>query len=422
MFDGVMLDVAIGLLLVFLVSSLIASAAVEAIGGFFHRRAKHLWDTLDLLLGNTSVDDGERSLVDELYRTPFITGLVRPTARARFDPASGEQRNGKVPLRAAPPQALANAAVVDTRATDAQQQLRRYYGPIHIDPHEFTNGLLAALRPEGKLDQSLAVLRAIRAQLDDQSGTDIAIGDVDELLDELRSAATSIRAGEVTDAIDALRSGGERVDIDNVRDVVADAEAALLGFFTGDPTREQLVAALDVVPRDLRVKLLAVLDEAGDEIVSIRAGIEKWYERTMDAASTWYRKQTRWFLFVAGLVMAVSMNIDAVGAATTLYRDETTREAVVALAYQVNDVTCVEDVDAADGDTAAPPDLDCVRDSVGGSLPLPVGWDEVDTSATGWVLRVIGWILVAGAVTVGAPFWFDLLGRALRHRSRDSKG
>ncbi len=418
MFDGVMIDVAIGLLLLFLVSSLVASAVVEAVGGFLHRRSKHLWDTLDLLLGNTSTEQGERrSLVDELYKTPFITGLVRPTDRAHFDPATGEQRKrSKPPLRAAPPGAGGAGAIVETRVADAEQQLRRYYGPIHIDGRDFANGLLAVLRPEGKLDQALGTLRELRDEVDRQTGTDIALDDVDGLLGTLRELAASVRAGAVTDAIDAIRREGARVDVDNVRAVIADAESALVGFYTGDPSRADLVTALEQVPHDMRVKLLAVVDEAGEGIVSIRHGIEQWYERSMAAASSWYRKQTRWFLFLAGLVMAVLLNVDAIGAARTWYRDDTARESVVALAFQVNDVAC-GDPDA-DGETIAAPDLDCVRDSVGESIVLPIGWDDVDTSADAWVLRALGWLFVAGAVTVGAPFWFDLLGRALRHRSR----
>ena len=66
--NGAILDVAIGMLLLFLVASLVASAIVEAIGGFLHRRSKHLWDTLDLLLGNTSsVDGGTQSIVERIY-------------------------------------------------------------------------------------------------------------------------------------------------------------------------------------------------------------------------------------------------------------------------------------------------------------------------------------------------------------------
>ena len=60
----------------------------------------------------------------------------------------------------------------------------------------------------------------------------------------------------------------------------------------------------------------------------------------MAAASAWYRKQTRWFLFLAGIVLAGALNVDALHAATTLYRDDQARAAVVSLAERVSEVTC----------------------------------------------------------------------------------
>lgn len=414
MFDGAILDVAIGMLLLLLVTSLVASAVVEVVAGFLHRRSKHLWDTLDLLLGNTSPSaGGARSIVDELYQQPFITGLVRPTDRMMFDPASTETPK-RLPRRAAPPKQVRQRALVATRAIRPEELRRRFYGPIHLDSKEFTNALLAVLRPRGELDRALTTLDAIRVQLaDHESGTDLALADVRGLLDELSAAAESLQARDVVQAIDQVRGAGDTVSVEQLTGVVRDAESAVIGLFTGDPTRSEIVAALGSVPKDLRFKLLAVLTEAGEDITDIRAGVENWYDRTMAAASSWYRKQTRWFLFLAGVVIAVSLNVDGVHAVSTLYRDESTRSALVALAGDVSQIEC-------EGSTAAETriDPDCIRDAVGGSLPFPVGWDDIDTSMGGWALRALGWILIAGSVTVGAPFWFDLLGRALKTRQK----
>jgi hypothetical protein len=440
MFDSALLDVAIGMLLLFLVASLIASAVVEVIGGFLHRRAKHLWDTLDLLLGNTSTTTGGvRSIVDELYKQPFITGLVRPTDRVMFDPASTEEPK-RVPLRASPPKRVRQRALVATRALEPAELRRRFYGPIHLDSREFTNALLALMRPQGRLDQALDALRMVREQIaETPSDTDIALADVEVSLTELETAARELRAADIADAIDAIKQAGAAVDSERLKSLLSDAESALIGLFTGDPTREEILAAIGLVPKDLRKKLLAVLSEAGESITEIRAGVEDWYDRNMEAASSWYRKQTRWFLFLAGLVMAISLNVDAVHATSTLYRDESTRMALVGLAEQVSQVDCAATADGSadaasdtetetdtetatedetDGDTASAVDLDCVRDAVGGSLPFPVGWSDVDTSARGWGLRALGWVFIAGSVTLGAPFWFDLLGRALRLRKK----
>lgn len=309
-----MLDVAIGILLLFLVSSLLASAVVETVGGFLHRRSKNLWDTIDLMLGRAELgDDGER-LVDLLYRQPFVTALVRPTDRRYYEGPGG------APVR---------GAVAGGGELDDAQRKRRFYGPQHLPARDFADSLIEVLRPGGTADTA-----------------------ADDLL----------------------------TDLDRLPD--------------GTP---------------LKTQLRAVVGAAGGTLAEVRAGIEGWYEGHMTAVSAWYRRQTRWFLFAAGMLMAVVLNIDAVHAATTLYRDEEVRAAVVEAAGQVAATECDSDDDGAI--------VACVRDEVGSSVELPIGWGaDTDTSSGAWALRVVGWLGVAGSVTIGAPFWFDLLRRALALR------
>lgn len=430
MFDGAILDVVIGMLVVFLVSSLVASALVETVGGYLHRRPKHLWDTLDLLLGNTATvessdgdrDDAPTSIVEELYRQPFITGLVRPTDRLRFDPAvDGGSSRAVIPPKQLPSRAKlrGNAAGLpfgSGTVTDAALR-RRFYGPNHIDAREFTNALLGFLRPDGTLDRVRSAIDALAAAAPAGSNGDVAASSISAAVGELAVAADELRSRRLAAAVERLRAAGETIDVPTLRAAVDDARAALHDLVTGQLSTEEFAAMLDAVPDDLRAKLLAVAGRTGQEIVDLRSAIEDWYDRNMTAASAWYRKQTRYFVFIAGLVMAAVLNVDAVHAGTTLYRDESVRDAVVALAGQIGDVDCPD----GDGD-ASGLDLDCVRDEVGDSLALPVGWSDADLSTRGWGLRILGWLTIAVSVTLGAPFWFDLLRRGLAHRRATSSG
>jgi hypothetical protein len=357
-----MLDVAIGLLLLFLVTSLVASAIVEAVGGLFHRRQKHLWDTLDLLLGNTSVADEPqiKSIVNELYKQPFITGLVPPNDRVKFEPAdplgtvtadAGANEDGKAKAAAAdvlPRRAGVRSAPTQnrpkTRASTPEELKRRYYGPASIEPREFANALLSYIRG------------------DHPAGTDQA-------------------------------------------------------------------AMLSKLPKDLQAKLGVIVEAAGSTFVDLRTEVEEWFDRSMAAASAWYRKQTRWFLFLAGIALAAVLNVDAVHAAVTLYRDQEVRAAVVKIAEQVGEAECsttptttivaapATDTEASATANSGNIDIECVRGKVGDSVGIPIGWTNIDRGS-GWIARIIGWLFVGFAVTLGAPFWFDLLGRALKVRRK----
>jgi hypothetical protein len=415
--NGAILDVTIGMLLLFLVASLVASAIVEAIGGYLHRRSKHLWDTLDLLLGNTSSAHGEtQSIVARIYAEPFITGLVRPTDRLRFDPVRGGADSRapappkKLPQRARARKNMQNLPMGAAGEVPEAALRRRFYGPVDIHPREFANALLSSLRPKGSIDRALSAVKALDAAMPADTAADVALSDIAPAIEELRAAADSLKSARLGATLDRVAAAGDAIPRDELVAVVRDAEEAVRSFLSGTPTTAEVVELLDAVPADLRTKLLAVAGDVGSEFTDIRAGIEHWYERNMAAASSWYRKQTRWFLFLAGLVLAVGLNVDAVHAATTLYQDESVRDGLVAVADEVSAIDCAASEPTASS-TAI--DLDCFRDQMQDSVTFPVGWQGVDHSFGDWVLRVFGWLFVATAVTLGAPFWFDLLGRAL---------
>lgn len=424
-FDGLMLDVAIGLLLLFLVVSLMASAIVEAVGGFLHRRQKHLWDTLDLLLGTTSpLADSEQDpvkVVEDLYKTPFITGLVRPSDRTRFDPAT-HTTNSAQPTAAkrAAPRTPPLGQRPKSRATGTELD-RRFYGPAHIHATEFANALLTWIRPSGSVDKALSAVAALEPHT--ASSGDVALTEVQQSLEDLKAAATALRATDLVTAAQRILDAGAVINGDDLRNLHSDATRLFGRLGHGELTVPNVLAAVELLPHDLRTKLTAVIEAAGTSFIDMRVGIENWFDRHMEAGSAWYRKQTRWFLFVAGLALAASFNIDTIHAATTLYRDHDARAAVVGIAEKVGEASCPAKKTSGDTNaTAAVPatssglDLECVRGTVGGAVALPIGWDNFDGHAGAWTLRILGWLIVAGAVTLGSPFWFDLLRRALNVR------
>ena len=174
------------------------------------------------------------------------------------------------------------------------------------------------------------------------------------------------------------------------------------------------VAALKAKVKDLpevaRRPLLQLMSEAGGRIDALRDGIEHWFDDQMERVSGWYKRWAKKIALAVGLVVAVVLNVDTVAMATSLYRDPAVREAVVAQA----DAACAAEPSATCGD-ASVENLE--------RTGLPLGWkcrdDEGDADWTNCLdqggtqvpLRVLGWLLTIGAITLGAPFWFDSMNR-----------
>ena len=304
MLDGTMVDVAIGVIVIFLVASLIASAIVEAIGGLFHRREKHLWDSLDLLLGNTSVDDdpNARRIVGELYKTPFITGLVKPSNRPYFDSAEGSAKRAVGEERLPKPRTRAEPRTAKSRVDEDDDESinRRYYGPQAINARDFARGLIDVIRPGGDIDQALERADGLLAGVPDDDTATVAVDQLQGALAELDDVARATGSGDLSAAIESIRNAGDQIDVASLKAAVARINQTLTGL--RDLSPDSIRAGIGLLPRDLRTKLGEVVESTTDDVAAIRRNVEDWFDRNMAAASMWYRRQTRWFLFAAGLV------------------------------------------------------------------------------------------------------------------------
>jgi hypothetical protein len=145
----------------------------------------------------------------------------------------------------------------------------------------------------------------------------------------------------------------------------------------------------------------------------------------MARVSDWYKKRTRKAMAAYGLLVAAFFNVSAVVVTMDLYEDEIVRDAVVTLA----EAQVAEDAPGGGGEPCT--DRECIEANVGALLEtrLPVLWRRCEATDGGtvwcgfesggrWVATIVGWIVTAAALSMGASFWFALLRRAFRVRER----
>lgn len=173
----------------------------------------------------------------------------------------------------------------------------------------------------------------------------------------------------------------------------------------------ELARTAENVPPGLVRRMEQIRSDVGADVLSIRAGLESWFDATMGTLESQYKKWATTWLFFIGLTIAVATNASAVNVASDLWNDSTTRAAVVAAAEstvpQGQEAKAIKDVaDTTDQLTA---------------LKLPVGWGtttKADLTSVPWLLtHVVGWLLTGCLLMLGAPFWFDLLSRLVSLRN-----
>jgi hypothetical protein len=200
---------------------------------------------------------------------------------------------------------------------------------------------------------------------------------------------------------------------------------------------ELQAAAQDSVYASLRPILRLGLQNGGGALTDVQAQIEAWYNSAMDRVSGWYKRRTQAVLFVASMLLVVGLNVNTVTVVQALKQSSTLRQTVVAQAQ-------AQIKAHPDGLAVGPtPDrslgavLSAYQTTVA-PIGLPIGWNAgaeamIDPAlkaawarGTGaaWAAAFVpalqlalGWLMTALALTLGAPFWFDVLNKLVQLRS-----
>ena len=217
------------------------------------------------------------------------------------------------------------------------------------------------------------------------------------------------------------------------------------------------------LPDNVRKAYTVFEQQAAGDAAKLQASMEDWFNSSMDRVSGWYRRRTQWILIALALLIAIGVNADALRIARTLSNDASLRKGLVAMAEArarqpqgsepapaaaptANTVALTNDpaptpagspaagqlsaglasAKTGLGQDGAPDEYVAELDRIG----LPIGWPGVAANSTQGGLmsalraapgefreHCIGWLLTAIAISMGAPFWFDLLGKVVTLRS-----
>jgi len=210
------------------------------------------------------------------------------------------------------------------------------------------------------------------------------------------------------------------------------------------------------------------VDAQGD-IDKFRTHLEDWYNETMDRASGWYKQYTQVILMIIGFTLAMLFNVDTIQIVRKLEKDPKLREQLVTqadafvkahpnLVEELNHekkrnealAASLRDTTKKTGNTDSLNTiseqkyqaLKAHRDSLFGQASkllkedigkinnsLALGWGNYG-GAVGWydkvcfvvsstfcnAMKFLGLFITAIAISLGAPFWFDLLNKLVKLR------
>ena len=202
--------------------------------------------------------------------------------------------------------------------------------------------------------------------------------------------------------------------------------------------------------------------ESEGEVQKLRTLLEEWFDATMQRCSGWYKAKTQYILLFIGLVTAIVFNVDTIAITGKLQKDPALRESMVQQAdkfikdhpklydkglqkIKQTDTTKLAKTDSAlmDRGTMLIQKADSLvkTDLTKTNGLLGLGWEGFSFSKLGqsvqtasksgiwsflyfilvgiWIGlgKLIGWLVTALAISLGAPFWFDLLNKLMKLRT-----
>jgi hypothetical protein len=173
----------------------------------------------------------------------------------------------------------------------------------------------------------------------------------------------------------------------------------------GARTLADLKTGMANLPQPLQRTLTNLLDEAQHDVERLKTQIEIWFNNGMDRASGWYKRETQWIQFFLGLSLVILLNIDSVHIGRTLFAVNSPLRASL--------VESAKSFVAQPGGTNKP--MKDVVEAIS-TASLPIGWSELPRRDQ-WLTMILGWLITAFAVSLGAPFWFDLLNKFINVRA-----
>jgi hypothetical protein len=449
MFGSNLLEVAIGVVFIYLLVSLACSAANEMVEGWLKNRATDLERGIREMFGPG--DPKTPWLMENLYNNPMVNCLFK----GKYNDAKAQLRRLKDFLRKGPdlpsyiPARSFALALMDIATMPAAAASSSQASPPPASPPPASPPPASPPPASPRADASSRLSGATGAT---------PPGPV---------AGMSISLNAVPPAVPAPGQPGNPLT----------------------PFREQVLANNDL-PDQVKTGLVTLIDAAGSDVAKARENIEQWFNSTMERVSGWYKRRTQLIIFVLGFGIAAVFNIDSFVMAGRLATDKSLRESLVAASEEYAKVSAASAaaspspppvVSAGAGSPANPSAQPAASasqpaspnniqpavpaapasatPSVGPSpagagpspsavtspaptkaekafkddydkleaLGLPIGWDTDEakklfdqglwTNKRNWTRKLLGLLITSLAVSLGAPFWFDMLNKFMVVRS-----
>jgi hypothetical protein len=213
-------------------------------------------------------------------------------------------------------------------------------------------------------------------------------------------------------------------------EIVAQVVESLLVVGGATTSLAEAVKTLPGTPETNRIKglLELLLEEARGDATAFRDLVKMHFDATMERASGWFKRNAQIIGLSASALLVVAANVDTVDIARSLASSPSARLKLVEIAEQnlrnaetarsEAKTTNPTELEQAQQDSAVALDTFNQAKAAMTAGGLPFGWNGFASKAAlgDWLAKVAGLLVSVFAVSLGAPFWFDVLQKFMQVR------
>lgn len=205
---------------------------------------------------------------------------------------------------------------------------------------------------------------------------------------------------------------------------------------------KKMLQSFSNISNDANALMMNGIDDVAklkDEAEKLKSNIEAWYNGYMQRVTGWYKRKVRKNIFVASAIVTLFFNVNVLSLTKSIYTNSSLRGTVVAMASSAGaDSSFVPKLQQQFKNDSSLSKID-INAVIGAKLPI--GW-KIDNRCiqcqgkegfanlwclirSGWCTfwhqftfnNVLGWILFVLLLSLGAPFWFDVLRKVVNIRN-----
>ncbi|MGE5263163.1 MAG: hypothetical protein ACM3S0_07255 [Acidobacteriota bacterium] len=177
-----------------------------------------------------------------------------------------------------------------------------------------------------------------------------------------------------------------------------------------NPTALQSVRAkaLELPENTSREALVSIIDAANGDMTLARSNVESWFDSAMERVSAEFKRRMQILTLGVSLVVTLVFGADTIAIANSLYQEPSLRAAVSGVAANQGSAGATQPPTTIAAGAGQNSNLQQTIETLQ-QQNLPLGWNKVPQTGSEWIFKIIGLVLTSLAVSLGAPFWYQLL-------------